>query len=103
MVPLVTVANAFQARVVAARLGSVGVLAQLRGGDGPYPLGDVRVEVPDDELDFARQLLLADEVEAAFAPAPDEPPVHRRRWITASVVVGAAVAAEAAALAARFS
>ena len=110
MVTLLTVPNGFQARVVAARLGAAGVVAQVRGGDGPYPIGDVNVEVPEVELDLARQLLLADEVEAVFdadvrsgadrSPDGTEGPP---RWRTAApwVVAGAAVVAEAVAFATR--
>ena len=67
MVHLLTVAGAFQARVVAARLGSEGIVTSLRGAvDGPYPFGDVRVFVDADDMELARQLLLADEVEDAL-------------------------------------
>lgn len=67
MVHLLTVSTAFQARVLAARLGSEGIVTQLRGAvGGPYPVGDVLVFVDEDDIDLARQLLLADEVEAAF-------------------------------------
>ena len=67
MVHLLTVGGAFQAKVVAARLGSVGIVTSLRGGvDGPYPMGDVEVLVDADDEDLARQLLLADEVEAVY-------------------------------------
>jgi len=106
MVTLLTVPNGFQARVVAARLGAAGVVAQVRGGDGPYPVGDVNVEVPEVELDLARQLLLADEVEAVFdaearggRPAGDGPP--RWRTVVPWIVAGAAVVAQAVAVAAR--
>ncbi|HUP85481.1 MAG TPA: hypothetical protein VM143_07420 [Acidimicrobiales bacterium] len=69
MVHLLTVASVFQARVLAARLGSEGIVVSLRGAiDGPYPFGDVFVDVDEDGFDLARQLLLADEVEEAFAP-----------------------------------
>ncbi|HEX7165505.1 MAG TPA: hypothetical protein VF230_00860 [Acidimicrobiales bacterium] len=103
MVPLVTVGNGFHARVLAARLGAAGVVTQLRGAvDGPYPIGDVRVDVPEDEVDLARQLLLADEVEAAF----DEPGRRRprsrssvARSVAAWAVFGGAVASEAIAIA----
>ena len=105
MVTLTTVPNGFQARVVAARLGAAGVVAQVRGGEGPYPIGDVNVEVPDVELDLARQLLLADEVEAVFdAELPGATrPAGPARWRTVApwVVVGAALVTEAVALAAR--
>jgi hypothetical protein len=69
LVPVLRVRDAFHARVVVARLGSEGILAQLRGADGPYPMGIVEVLVLSDELDAARELLLVDEVESAF---PDQ-------------------------------
>jgi hypothetical protein len=71
MVHLTTVGSTFEARVVMARLGADGILTQLRGArDGPYPLpGPVEVLVVADQADEARQLLLADQVEAMF----DEP------------------------------
>jgi hypothetical protein len=68
LVHLRTVPNAFHARVIAARLGADGIVTQLRGSlDGPYPLGSVSVWVGSDDLAVARELLLADEVEAVFA------------------------------------
>lgn len=73
MVPVAKVADAFHARVLAARLGSEGFVTQLRGGgvDGPYPMGDVEVLVSAPDLETARELLLADEVESAFDEADD--------------------------------
>ena len=63
-----TVPNAFHARVLVARLGADGIVTQLRGSvDGPYPLGSVSVWVGSDDAAVAQELLLADEVEAAFA------------------------------------
>ena len=93
MVHLLSVHDAFHARVIAARLGSDGILTQLRGAvDGPYPvLGEIRVYVDEEDLPVARELLLADEVESAFeqpAPVP-----HERRasgvpvWVAIVVVV----------------
>jgi hypothetical protein len=67
MVPVMTVRDSFHARVIAARLGSEGMVTLLRGNvDGPYPLGDVHVLVREEDLDAARELLLADDVESAF-------------------------------------
>jgi len=68
MVPVRKVSDQFEARVLAARLGSVGIVAQLRGGgiDGPYPMGAIEVLVSEDDLESAREVLLADEVESAF-------------------------------------
>lgn len=73
MVHLVSVGNAFHARVIAARLGSDGILTELRGAiDGPYPgMGEVGVYVTADEVAVARELLLADEVESAFDAGSD--------------------------------
>jgi hypothetical protein len=53
-----------------ARLGAEGILAQLHGArDGPYPLpGPVEVLVVSEQADEARELLLADQVEALFDP-----------------------------------
>jgi hypothetical protein len=68
MVHLTTVGSMFEARVVMARLGAEGILTQLRGaGDGPYPLpGPVEVLVVVDQAGEARELMLADQVEALF-------------------------------------
>jgi len=67
MVRLATVGHAFHARVIAARVGAEGILTELRGSvDGPYPMGDVSIYVPEIDLPIAQELLLADEVESAF-------------------------------------
>jgi hypothetical protein len=72
MVHLRTVNTAFHAQVIAARLGADGIPTQLQGSiAGPYPIGDVSVWVSREDADSARELLLADEVEAAF-DLPDE-------------------------------
>jgi hypothetical protein len=95
MVHLLTVGGAFQAKVLAARLGSVGIVTSLRGGvDGPYPMGDVQVLVDESDLALARQLLLADEVEAVY----DDRAGGRTRslastpWVAVLAVVTLAVA-----------
>lgn len=68
MVHLRTVPDAWQAKVLAARLGSEGIVTHLQGGlSGPYPFGAVSVLVESGQADLAADLLLADEVEAAFA------------------------------------
>jgi Putative prokaryotic signal transducing protein len=68
MVHLRTVSDAWQAKVIAARLGSEGILTHLQGSvAGPYPFGTVSVLVEEDQADLAAALLLADEVESAFA------------------------------------
>jgi hypothetical protein len=72
MVRLATVGHSFHARVIAARVGAEGIVTELRGAiDGPYPMGDVHVYVPEIDLPIAQELLLADEVESAFDD-PDE-------------------------------
>ena len=63
---LTTVDGAFAARVVAARLGADGIVAELRGAalDNIYPLpGPVDVYVAADEFELARDLLNADAAE----------------------------------------
>ena len=97
MVPLVTVGSAFSARVLAARLGSEGIVTSLHGAvDGPYPFGDVQVHVEASSLELAQQLLLADEVEDAFASAA---PAARRGippWLAVLLIVFVAVASSLA-------
>jgi hypothetical protein len=93
MVRLATVSSSFHARVIAARLGSEGIVTDLRGNiDGLYPMGDVHVYVGQDELVEARELLMVDEVESAF-DAPDEPvggPSSRELWIVLGAVLAIA-------------
>jgi hypothetical protein len=58
MVPVARLRSSFEAKVLAARLGSEGVLYELRGNvDGIYPVGDVTVLVPEDELAMALEVL----------------------------------------------
>ncbi len=57
---LTTVEGAFAARVLAARLGADGIVAELRGAamDNVYPLpGPVEVYVSVDDFEVARDLL----------------------------------------------
>jgi hypothetical protein len=79
MVPLTTVGSTFEARVVMERLGAEGILTQLRGArDGVYPLpGPVEVLVIADQAEEARELLLADQVEALFDEPDDGRPDDR--------------------------
>jgi len=67
-VRVTTAAGSFQGRVIAARLSAEGIAVELRGlAEGPYPLpGEVDVLVRQDDADLARQILLADAVDAAF-------------------------------------
>lgn len=93
MVRLVTVGSTFHARVIAARLGAEGVLCDLRGNvDGPYPMGDVHVFVPEDEVDAASELLMADEVESAFdgSPVGDDGGRVWQLWVVVAAIVVAA-------------
>ena len=60
MVRLTSTASAFEARVLAARLGADGVLVELRGAalDNVYPMaGEVDVYVAVDDFELARDLL----------------------------------------------
>ncbi len=74
MVHLLSVHDEFHARVIAARLGSDGILTELRPPlGGPYPLkGEVRVYVGEGDFSLAQQLLLADQ---ADEPAGNDPSV----------------------------
>ena len=90
MVRLATVTTSFHARVIAARLGSEGIVTDLRGNvDGLYPVGEEHVYVDQEDLAEAQELLLADEVESAF-DEPDEVPELRTRelWLVVGAVFG---------------
>ena len=95
MVPVATVSSSFEARVIAARLGADGIVWQFRGStEGPLgslPGGEVTVLVVEDDYEAARDLLLADAVEASFAETAD-PASHRPTrsgiwWIVVGVVL----------------
>ena len=97
MVHLVSVSHPFHARVIAARLGSDGILTELRGAvDGPYPaMGEVRVYVDEHDLPVARELLLADQVESAFdddTDGPGRPLPAVPAWLAVMAVVVIATA-----------
>lgn len=77
MVHLVSAGSTFHAQVLCARLGAEGILCELRGSTGGiYPLpGAVEVFVPATDVDDAREVLIADAVDAAFTDAAfTEPP-----------------------------
>jgi Putative prokaryotic signal transducing protein len=95
MVPVATASSSFEARVIAARLGADGIVWQFRGSlDGPLgslPGGEVTVLVVEDDYEAARDLLLADEVEASFAdqgePELRNPPRSGMWWIVVGVAL----------------
>jgi hypothetical protein len=94
MVRLTHVHGSFAARVLLARLADEGIEARLRGAvDSPYrfTVGDmarVEVYVPEDQVDDAAYVLLANEVEdATVLPEPHHPGPLRQRWMAAVVLV----------------
>jgi hypothetical protein len=68
MVTVRKVTDQFEAKVIVARLGSAGFVTELRGrgASTTYPLGPIEICVHEDDVEDARELLLADEVESAF-------------------------------------
>ena len=93
-VPLASASSPFEAKLLAARLGSEGILWQLRGEvDGMYPLGGVEVLVEAGDLGRAREVLAGVGDDEASAPDPawdDEDDGHlgprtlpgaRRAWV----------------------
>jgi hypothetical protein len=93
MVHVRTVPTPFHASVIAARLGAEGIVTELRGNmGGPYPFGEASVWVAEQDADDATELLLADEVEAAFDRDDDEParPVPLVLGMTARQILAAA-------------
>ena len=68
LVYLTTATSTFHSRVIAARLGADGIVCDIRGAvEGPYPLpGTVDIYVSATDEPLARELLLGDQVDAAF-------------------------------------
>ncbi len=93
MVRLATVGTSFHARVIAARLGTEGIVTDLRGNiDGLYPVGDVHVFVDQEDLEEAREILLVDDIESAFDEPEDmadlgAPPAL---WLVLGAILGIA-------------
>jgi hypothetical protein len=87
MVRLTTCGDGFEARVLAARLGSEGIVWSLRGGhDGPLAIGTVDVLVDADDLATARDLLADDDLELAPLDTEPEPETTGRDvWFVALV------------------
>lgn len=106
MVHLRTVSDPWHARVLAARLGAEGIVTELRGNvSGPYPFGPAHVLVEAGQAGLAAQLLLADEVEAAFVPrggTGEDGALPRRRSATRRLMAAAAAAAAVAVAGAPF-
>lgn len=92
---LTTTTNSFEAKVIAAHLQAEGLDPELRGAvDGPYPfmvggMAEVAVYVPEDQLDDARLVMLATEVDAAVGARVRAP----TRWTRSHVMTAAAVLA----------
>jgi hypothetical protein len=90
MQPLTWVSGSFSAHLLAARLRSEGIDVQLRGALGAtygFTVGDMaRVDlfVPEDQLDDARLVMLASEVDSVLAApsewAGNDAPRHARHW-----------------------
>jgi len=95
MVRLATVSSSFHARVIAARLGTEGIVTDLRGNiDSLYPVGDVHVFVGEEDLFEAQEILLVDEVESSF-DTPDEPvdfSPPKELWLVLGAILGIAAA-----------
>ena len=102
MVRLTQVHGSFAARVLLARLADEGIDARLRGPVvGPYrftvgEMARVEVYVPEDQMDDAAFVLLANEVEDATAlPEPAVRRSFHHRGVAALVLAAIVVVAVA--------
>jgi hypothetical protein len=83
LVELTSVVGSFHAKVLSARLAQEGIRCEFLGyNDGPYPFpSEVKVLVAEDQLELAREILLADAVDAAFSSSVRAPRRPRTtRW-----------------------
>jgi len=78
MVPLTPVPTEFAGRVLVAKLGSAGILAEVRGTSQVYPsmFGRPEVWVEAEEEAEARELITTD-TDDVLPPAADAEPVGR--------------------------
>jgi len=93
MVRLTTVGTSFHARVIAARLGTEGIVTDLRGNvDGFYPVGDVHVYVEAEDLVAAQEILFVDDVESAFDTPEEASEVGapKELWLVLGAILGIA-------------
>jgi hypothetical protein len=97
LVPLAQGLTDFEAKVLTAQLGAEGIIWQVRGVvDSVYPLGDIDVLVPADELDVARPLVQASRSGAAGDLSIDEDerggagPAFRGTWWFGAALIGLA-------------
>jgi hypothetical protein len=93
MVRLTSCADAFEARLLAARLGAEGIVWSLRGGhDGPFAIGEVEVLVAEDDYPDARALLDSDDRPDGEGPPVDSaavrPTTGRDLLVLVAVLVG---------------
>ena len=90
MVRLMTAANAIEARIIAARLGSEGIVWEFRGSvDGPLAVGPVDVLVDADGFETAKELLMVDDIESSFAAEPQpvrETTLRDVMWVALALV-----------------
>lgn len=86
MVHLTTVESSFAARVLMARLGTEGIITEVRGFlDGPYPaMGEVDIFVEAAQENWARVLLEA--VEEASTEYDDTDTYQHPAWVTRRVL-----------------
>jgi hypothetical protein len=76
MVPLTPVPTEFAGRVLVAKLGSAGILAEVRGTSQVYPsmFGRPEVWVEAEEEAEARELITTDTDDILLADTSTEPP-----------------------------
>jgi hypothetical protein len=81
LVHLTTVVGSVAGRLVVGRLRAEGIAATMSGlSDGPYPFpAEIDVLVPAGELAAAREILLAQAVDATFGDTKRVAPARRRR------------------------
>ncbi|MFM7068099.1 MAG: hypothetical protein ACKOYM_01440 [Actinomycetes bacterium] len=94
MVVVATVGTRFEADMIAAKLGSIGILWEIRSRqlvDATHPIGSIDVLVPVGEAADAVAALEPDaEWDAEYPSADRSPSVARQRQRSAFVLAGVA-------------
>jgi hypothetical protein len=88
MIPVAFTRSGFEAKVLAAQLGSEGVVWELRGDvDGVYPVGGIEVLVPFDEAERARDVLATASIDPPEVGIEEVPPHHHPILVGGAMVL----------------
>lgn len=91
MVRVTSVGDPIEAHIIAARLGSEGLLWELRGGVHPYPVGPIHIYVEEHELGVATEIINLSADQPDGSAGGDSARAPLALWLVVLAVVAVAV------------